>query len=171
MGKDSQHLGKPYVPKPVYHYTPVHSLHALPTHPLCCTLPCLALLCIKLHALPHALCSTLFGHHPCVSLSEWAQQAARRQGHLRAATRACAARVTSAGMWTEFLQHTAGTCPTSPRPHCCTQTRLYAHGCRRKRMTSRCAMRDSELASCTTAANWRASCPHRTRIQHSNALI
>ena len=180
MGKDSQHLGKPYVPKPVYHYTPVHSLHALPTHPLCCTLPCLALLCIKLHALPHTLCSTLFGHHPCVSLSEWAQQAARRQGHLRAATRACAARVTSAGMWTEaihaggggpnccstrqahVLQHTLRhmsnlKCLTSLRPHCCTQTRVCTHGCRRKRMTLRRATRDSELASCTTAANWRAS--------------
>jgi len=32
MGKDSQHLGKPYVPKPVYHYTPEEEDDFTPCH-------------------------------------------------------------------------------------------------------------------------------------------
>jgi len=127
MGKDSQHLGKPYVPKPVYHYTPVHSLHALPTHPLCCTLPCLALLCIKLHALPHALCSTrvcsllhtLWPPPVCVVERVGATSCAAARAFARGDEGVCRSRYLRRHVdrsnsrrrrWTELLQHTAGTC-------------------------------------------------------------
>jgi len=143
------------------------------------TLPCLAVHQAPCFA-PYSLLHTLWPPPVCVVERVGATSCAAARAFARGDEGVCRSRYLRRHVdrsnsrrrrWTELLQHTAGTCPTSPRPHCCTQTRVYAHGCRRKRMTSRCAMRDSELASCTTAANWRASCPHRTRIQHSNALI